>query len=76
VIPPIEWPRISTDDSGTCSSWYVAQVLRRSFSSHGSSRPVSTSSLGLMPASEQSDWKRAFGRAPPPRKIGASGLGS
>src|SRR6476661_4554905 len=73
-MPPTEWPRTSTDDSGRCSSWYVAHVFRRSFSSQGSSAPVSTFVLGLMPARAHSSWKRAFGRAPPPRKTGASGL--
>src|SRR5437016_13901860 len=36
---------------------------------------ISTLILGLMPASLQRCWKRAFGRAPPPRKTGSSGCG-
>jgi hypothetical protein len=36
---------------------------------------VAVEALGRMPASAHSSWKRAFGRAPPPRNTGASGLG-
>jgi hypothetical protein len=45
---------------------YVAHVFRRSFSSQGSSTPVSTFLLGLMPARAHNSWKRAFGRGVQP----------